>query len=89
MIFDEPSSSLDPNAEYELFQKIYTLGQEKTVIFVSHRLSTAVRADRIIVFKDGSIVEMGKHEDLMKKKGFYAEMFEKQSKNYIKTNGEV
>ncbi len=89
LIFDEPSSSLDPNAEYELFQKIYTLGQEKTVIFVSHRLSTAVRADRIIVFKDGSIVEMGKHEDLMKKKGFYAEMFEKQSKNYIKTNGEV
>lgn len=83
LVFDEPSSALDPNAEYEFFKKVYELGKEKTVIFVSHRLSTVVKADKIIVLDKGKVVEMGTHTDLMARGGKYAEMFRKQAENYI------
>jgi len=82
LVFDEPSSALDPNAEHEFFQKIYDLGRSKTIIFVSHRLSTVVRADKILVFKNGTVVECGTHHQLMKKNGTYAEMYNKQISNY-------
>ncbi|MCD8006523.1 MAG: ABC transporter ATP-binding protein/permease [Oscillospiraceae bacterium] len=83
LVFDEPSSALDPNAEYEFFKKIYELGRDKTVIFVSHRLSTVVKADQIIVIDKGQVAEMGTHDELMARNGLYCEMFTKQAENYI------
>lgn len=83
LIFDEPSSALDPNAEYDFFKKVYDLGKEKTIIFVSHRLSTVVKADKIIVLDKGKIVGIGNHKELINKCDIYTEMFNKQAENYI------
>ena len=84
LVFDEPSSALDPEAEYELFQNIKKIDKEKTVIYISHRLSTTISADKIIVFDNGSIIEEGSHDELMKKDGLYAELFSKQAQCYIR-----
>ena len=81
-IFDEPSSALDPIAEYKLYQSIMKACEEKTVIFISHRLSSAVLADRIYLFENGEIVEQGTHEELIKQQGLYANMFQKQAERY-------
>lgn len=82
-IFDEPSSALDPVAEYQLYENILKECADKTVVFISHRLSTAVLADRIYLFEQGRIVEHGSHETLMQRKGKYADMFRKQAENYV------
>ena len=81
-VFDEPSSALDPVAEYRLYESIMKSCEDKTVIFISHRLSTAVLADKIYLFENGEIVEQGNHEELMQKNGLYAEMFVKQAEKY-------
>ena len=81
-VFDEPSSALDPVAEYRLYESIMKSCADKTVIFISHRLSTAVLADKIYLFENGEIVEQGNHEELMQKNGLYAEMFVKQAEKY-------
>lgn len=82
-IFDEPSSALDPVAEYQLYENILKECANKTVLFISHRLSTAVLADRIYLFENGRIVEQGSHEMLMQRNGKYADMFRKQAENYV------
>ena len=82
-IFDEPSSALDPVAEYQLYENILQECADKTVVFISHRLSTAVLADRIYLFENGRIVEQGSHEMLMQSNGKYADMFRKQAENYV------
>lgn len=87
-ILDEPSSALDPISEYEMFENMMTACKDKTVIFISHRLSSAVSADVIYMLEQGEIVEKGTHAELMAKNGKYAEMFEMQSKQYRET-GEV
>lgn len=84
IIMDEPSASLDPISEYELNRQISDFAKEKTVIFISHRLSTTRHADRIYMFEDGYITEQGNHNELMKLRGKYAEMFTAQAENYIK-----
>lgn len=81
-VFDEPSSALDPVAEYRLYESIMKSCEGKTVIFISHRLSTAVLADRIYLFENGEIAEQGSHDELMQKNGLYAEMFTKQAEKY-------
>lgn len=81
-ILDEPSASLDPNAEYALNQMISQYSKEKTLIFISHRLSTTRMAEKIYVLEKGVIVEEGSHNNLMKKNGIYAKMFNLQSKKY-------
>lgn len=81
-IMDEPSSALDPIAEYKLNQNMSEIAEDKTVIFISHRLSATVMADRIYMFENGQIIENGSHEELMKNDGKYAEMFRKQAVNY-------
>lgn len=81
-VFDEPSSALDPVAEYRLYESIMKSCEDRTVIFISHRLSTAVLADRVYLFDNGEIVEQGSHEELMAKQGLYAEMFTKQAEKY-------
>ncbi len=84
IIMDEPSSALDPVAEYELNHSILNVadGKERTVIFISHRLSTTRFAGRILLFADGKLCEMGDHETLMNRNGKYAEMFRMQAEKY-------
>jgi ATP-binding cassette subfamily B protein len=84
IVMDEPSSALDPMAEYELNQTIMNYAQDKTVIFISHRLSTTRMADRIYMLADGSIIEQGTHEELMSACGKYSEMFNLQAEKYRK-----
>ena len=86
IIMDEPSSSLDPIAEYELNQSILKNAEGRTVIFISHRLSTTKMADKIYMFDSGKIVESGSHDELMLLDGKYAEMYRVQAKKY-KING--
>lgn len=81
-IFDEPSSALDPISEYEIFENMLKACGDKTVIFISHRLSSTVMADKIYLLENGEIVESGNHEELMKQNGKYAEMYEMQAKKY-------
>lgn len=78
-LFDEPNSSLDPLAEHELNNKIISKLNDKSAIFVTHRLSTAVMADRIILIDKGKILETGSHKELIEKHGLYYEMYEKQN----------
>ena len=85
IIMDEPSSALDPIAEYELNQAILKYASDKTVIFISHRLSTTRMADRIYMFAKGELSEYGTHDELMEKGGKYAEMFNLQAEKYKKT----
>ncbi len=81
-ILDEPSANLDPVAEYNLNQAMMEAAENKTVIFISHRLSTTVNADKIYVMENGSIIESGSHSELMEKNGAYAYMFNLQAEKY-------
>ena len=83
MILDEPTAALDAIAEHEIFNQFDRLRGNKTTIFVSHRLSSATIADKIIVLNYGEIVEMGKHRELLDLNGKYAELFNAQAKHYI------
>lgn len=83
IVLDEPSSALDPIAEYELGKLILNKSNTATTIIVSHRLSLVTKMDRIIVMSEGTIEEEGTHEELMKRKGLYYLMFTKQAENYI------
>ncbi len=82
VILDEPSANLDPVAEYNLNKAMTEASDNKTVIFISHRLSTTVHADRIYVMEKGRIIESGSHEELMKLGGTYAYMFNLQAEKY-------
>ncbi len=83
LILDEPTSSIDPKAEFAIFEKLFEFAQNKTVIIISHRFSTVRNADRIIVLDDGKIIEDGSHEDLMKiHEGKYKHAFELQKRGY-------
>ncbi len=81
-ILDEPTSNLDPKAESEIYSDLFNMVKEKTAIFISHRLAASSIADNIAVFQNGSIVEYGNHEYLLKQSGLYAEMFKKQAQHY-------
>jgi len=82
IILDEPSSALDPKAEYEMFGNMMKAAEGKTLIFISHRLASAVDADCIFMMKDGKLCESGTHKELLEKNGEYANMFHIQAKNY-------
>ncbi|MDX9738926.1 MAG: ABC transporter ATP-binding protein [Candidatus Dojkabacteria bacterium] len=82
VIFDEPTSSIDAQAEYEIFENINNSTKGKTVIYVSHRYSTVRNADLICVLKNGVIIESGNHRELMSINGEYAKNFKLQASGY-------
>ncbi|ASA19471.1 ABC transporter ATP-binding protein [Paenibacillus donghaensis] len=83
VIFDEATSALDPVSEYFLLEKIINMTEGKTTIFISHRLNSCRMADSILVLQDGEVVESGGHQQLLNLRGYYADMFEKQSSGYV------
>ena len=82
LILDEPTASLDPKAESEIYTDFFNMAKDKTAIFISHRLAASTIADNIAVFSGGKIVEYGTHNSLIKLDGVYAEMYRKQSQQY-------
>ena len=81
-ILDEPSSALDPIAEYKMYENLIDVTKDKTVIYISHRLSSAVLSDRIFVLGNGTILESGSHSELMAQNGEYSKMFTLQASSY-------
>ena len=88
VILDEPSSALDPIAEYKMFGNMLDACANRTLIFISHRLSSAVLADRVFYMEEGTVAEEGTHAELMEKNGRYAELFRMQAENYRETEDE-
>ncbi|MGN0495034.1 MAG: ABC transporter ATP-binding protein [Lachnospiraceae bacterium] len=82
VILDEPSSALDPLAEYNMYVNMMKASEGKGVIFISHRLSSARMAQHIFMMRQGEIIEQGTHEELMKLQGEYYHMFQLQAQNY-------
>jgi ATP-binding cassette subfamily B protein len=82
LILDEPTSSIDAEAEAKIFEKLDKLPKDRSVILISHRFSTVRSADTIFVIESGRIKESGSHEALLKKKGIYAKLFHLQAKGY-------
>lgn len=82
LLLDEPTAALDPLAESEIYQKYSDMANNKTSLFISHRLASTRFCDRIILIEDGGIKEEGSHEDLLKLNGEYAKLFEVQSRYY-------
>jgi ATP-binding cassette subfamily B protein len=87
-VLDEPSSALDPIAEYKMYESLIEETAGKMVVYISHRLSSAVLSDKIYVFENGTVAESGSHSELMAKNGVYAEMFTMQASNYKDKEGE-
>lgn len=83
LILDEPTSAIDAEAEEKIFENLYKIYENKTLVLISHRFSTVRNADKIIVLKNGKIAEEGNHESLIKQDGIYAAMFRSQAKGYI------
>ena len=83
IILDEPSSALDPFAEYELTKIIYDQANQSTTILIAHRLSMVRNADCIYVINNGEVCEKGTHDELIDAKSVYYDMFKKQSENYV------
>jgi len=82
LVLDEPTSAMDAKAEAQLFQRFHQLTKGRIAVLISHRMSTVKMADRIYVVDHGEIVESGNHEELMQRKGSYAELYEIQAKHY-------
>ena len=87
-IFDEPSSALDPIAEYELFQNIMKEGSDHTMLFISHRLSSVKNCDKVFMLEKGHLIEEGAHDELIAADGSYAQMYKKQAMNYLALENE-
>ena len=83
-VLDEPSSALDPIAEYKMYENLIEATKNKTVIYISHRLSSAVLSDKIMVMESGAVAESGTHAELMAAGGKYAKMFALQASSYRK-----
>ncbi len=82
LVLDEPSSSLDAEAEHDLLQRLHELARSRTAIFISHRFSTVRTADRIVLLRDGQIEEQGSHAELVARGGRYARLFALQAEGY-------
>lgn len=87
-ILDEPSSALDPIAEYKMYENLIAATENKTVIYISHRLSSAVLSDKIFVLDGGTVSESGSHAELMTRGGKYSRMFTLQASSYNREDGD-
>ena len=87
-ILDEPSSALDPIAEYKMYENLIAATENKTVIYISHRLSSAVLSDKIFVLDGGTVNESGSHAELMARGGKYSKMFTLQASSYNREDGD-
>ena len=83
VILDEPTAAIDPQSEYEILQALRGLTRGRMALIVSHRLSLARGADRVVVLQNGRIVEEGSHEELMALNGVYHSMFTRQASSYV------
>ncbi|MBQ7050938.1 MAG: ABC transporter ATP-binding protein, partial [Firmicutes bacterium] len=84
LILDEPTSALDPLAEAAMYQNYYQISENKTSIFISHRLSSTRFCDRILLLSGGRIAEEGTHQSLLQAGGLYAQLFQTQAQYYQK-----
>ena len=82
IVLDEPTAALDPQAEYDMYQSFDSLIGEKSALYISHRLSSCQFCDRIIVIKEGNIIEEGTHKQLINRGGYYAHLYGLQSSYY-------
>jgi len=82
LILDEPTAALDPRAEYELYARFSELSQGKTTLLITHRLASVQMADRILVLKQGRLIEQGRHADEMRANGEYAALYRMQAEQY-------
>ncbi len=83
VLLDEPSSALDPIAEGRMYRTLFDCCQGRTMIFISHRLSSVISADRIYLMNDGGIVQEGTHHELLEQGGLYARLWHMQAENYL------
>jgi ABC-type multidrug transport system fused ATPase/permease subunit len=86
VVLDEPTAALDPRADFEIYSRFFEMVKGKTSVFISHRLSSTRFSDRIIVLKNGGIVETGTHAELMARQGYYAELYNMQAQFYVEEN---
>lgn len=86
MVLDEPTAALDPIAEADIYKNVAAITGGRTTLLVSHRLGVTSIVDRILVFRDGEIVEDGSHRELLQKNGYYAELYHAQAKWYTEEN---
>jgi ABC-type multidrug transport system fused ATPase/permease subunit len=89
MVLDEPTASLDPAAESRMLEGFMNAGKGRGSLVISHRLASARQADKIIVLEKGAVNDIGTHDELMKRKGLYAMMYEKQSELYQDAGGAI
>ena len=82
IVFDEPSSALDAEAEDRVFENFEDISKDKTGIMISHRISSSKIANKVIVLDGGKIVEKGTHEELLKAEGLYAKLYNLQKQKY-------
>ena len=82
LILDEPTAALDPLAEQQIYQKYMEMVEGRTSLFISHRLASTRFCDRILLLEDGTIIEQGTHDELIRLNGRYAQLFEIQGKYY-------
>lgn len=82
-VLDEPTSSMDPEAEHDLFERFRAIAADRTAVWISHRFSTLRSADRIAVMRAGRLEELGTHEELLRLEGRYAHLFRLQARGYL------
>lgn len=83
LLLDEPSSALDAVAEHEIFERISHLSEKRSALLISHRLSSIMSTDRILVLENGAVIEQGTHEELLSSNGRYAQLFKLQASKYL------
>ena len=82
MVLDEPTAALDPRSELEIYEQIHRNHKEKTILYISHRMSSCHFSDRILVMEDGRIAEQGTHARLMENRQLYYQMYQAQAEIY-------